>query len=132
MKIRPLLAAACCALGLNVLPALAVTPAQQLNDYAHAAGITPDPAAGQKFFTSRHGHDWSCASCHTDNPLQAGKHAESGRRIAPLAPAANHYRFTNHAKTERWFHRTCIEVVGRECSATEKADVLAWLISLKQ
>ena len=35
------------------------------------------------------------------------------------------------AKTEKWFKRNCNDVVGRECSASEKANVLAWLLTVK-
>ncbi|MBV5344631.1 MAG: DUF1924 domain-containing protein, partial [Rhodoferax sp.] len=79
----------------------------------------------------KHGSEWSCASCHTSNPAQEGKHAKTEKRISPLAPAFNPDRFTDSAKTEKWFRRNCNDVVGRECSASEKADVLAWLISVK-
>ncbi len=85
---------------------------------------------GQQFFQSRHGKDWSCASCHTADPTRSGKHAVTGRVILPMAPAINPQRFTDAAKTEKWFRRNCRDVVGRECSALEKGDVLAWLGSL--
>ena len=48
-----------------------------------------------------------------------------------MAPAVNAERFTDLAKTEKWFRRNCKDVVGRECQANEKADVLAWLMTLK-
>ena len=35
------------------------------------------------------------------------------------------------ALIERWFKRNCKDVLGRECAAGEKADVLAYLMSLK-
>lgn len=86
---------------------------------------------GQRFFLSKHGNDWSCASCHTSDPTRSGKHDVTGRAILPMAPAANPKRFTDAAKTEKWFRRNCRDVVGRECSALEKGDVLAWLVSLQ-
>ncbi len=96
-----------------------------------SALAAPDPARGQRFFTSTHGRDWSCASCHGNPPAQTGKHASTGKAIEPLAPAANPRRFTDEAKVEKWFRRNCTDVLGRECSADEKADVRAWLTSLK-
>lgn len=87
-------------------------------------------ARGQRFFLSKHGSDWSCASCHTSDPTRSGKHDVTGRAIQPMAPAANPKRFTDAAKAEKWFRRNCRDVVGRECSALEKGDVLAWLGSL--
>jgi hypothetical protein len=61
-----------------------------------------------------------------------GKHASTGKAIAALAPTANGERFTDSAKTEKWFRRNCNDVVGRECTAAEKADTLAWLLSLSR
>ena len=115
----------------SLLPAHALTPAEQLNAYTAQAGAPAQAARGQKFFNSRQGKDWSCASCHGASPTAPGKHASTGKLIAPLAPAFNPERFADSAKTEKWFRRNCNDVVGRECSAAEKADVLAWLMTLK-
>jgi hypothetical protein len=109
----------------------AATPSELLTGYAAQAGTPPVAARGQAFFTTRHGKDWSCSSCHGAVPTQTGKHAATGKPIQPLAPAFHAERFTDSAKTEKWFRRNCNDVVGRECSPGEKADVLAWLISLK-
>jgi hypothetical protein len=35
------------------------------------------------------------------------------------------------AKVDKWFRRNCNDVLERECSAAEKADVLAYVIQLK-
>lgn len=86
---------------------------------------------GQQFFQSKHGNDWSCSSCHTLDPTRSGEHAVTGRAILPMAPAANPQRFTDAAKVEKWFRRNCRDVLGRECTAQEKGDVLAWLGSLR-
>jgi mono/diheme cytochrome c family protein len=92
------------------------------------AGFSPQ--AGEQFFKSTHGNDWSCASCHTPDPRSAGKHAKTGKDIAPLAPIANPQRFTSVEKVEKWFKRNCGDVLGRACSAEEKGNVLAYLLSL--
>lgn len=110
-------------------PVRATTANEQLAGYARESGVTADPARGQQLFTQRQGREWSCASCHTSRPTAEGQHAGTGKHIAPLAPAANAQRFTDAAKTEKWFRRNCKDVLGRECSAGEKADVLAWLLS---
>jgi len=109
----------------------AATPAEQLAALSAQAGTAGDPARGQRLFTSKHGAEWSCSSCHGAPPTQAGRHASTGKPIAPLAPAFNPERFGDAAKSEKWFRRNCKDVLGRECSAGEKADVLAWLITLK-
>lgn len=116
---------------LSSLPAVAVTPAEMAASYSAQAGTAASAARGQEFFTSKHSKDWSCASCHTTAPTGEGKHAATGKRIAPLAPAANAERFTDNAKSEKWFRRNCNDVVGRECTPGEKADLLAWLLSVK-
>jgi hypothetical protein len=110
----------------------AATPTELATGYASQSGAPAAAARGQQFFTSKHGQDWSCASCHGTPPTQAGKHAATGKVISPLAPAFNPERFTDPAKVEKWFRRNCNDVVGRECSAAEKADVLAWLMTLKK
>ena len=109
----------------------AATPAELLSHYAAQAKSTPSPDAGRQLFTRRHGREWSCASCHGAAPVKPGRHASTGRPIRPLAPAFNPERFTDPAKTEKWFRRNCNDVMGRECTAAEKAHVLSWLLSFK-
>ena len=111
--------------------AQAVTPADQLAGYTVQAASAASPQRGQAFFTSRHGREWSCSSCHGATPTQQGKHASTGKAISPLAPAFNVERFTDVAKSEKWFRRNCNDVMGRECTPAEKADVLSWLLTLK-
>lgn len=109
----------------------AAAPAELQAAYGTLAGTTADPSRGQQLFTTRHGREWSCSSCHGTVPTQPGKHASTGKPIAPLAPAINPERFVDAAKTEKWFRRNCNDVMGRECSAAEKADVIGWLRTLK-
>ena len=45
--------------------------------------------------------------------------------------AANAKRFTDRTAVELNFRMNCKDVVGRECTAGEKADVLSWLLSIK-
>lgn len=109
----------------------AATPRELAAGYASQAGAPPAAARGQQFFTARHGREWSCTSCHGTPPTQPGKHAATGKQIGALAPGSNPERFTDAAKVEKWFRRNCNDVVGRECTAAEKADVMAWLMTLK-
>ncbi|MBX3603683.1 MAG: DUF1924 domain-containing protein [Piscinibacter sp.] len=111
--------------------ARAATPAELLAGYGATAQAAADPDRGRAFFATRGTRDWSCASCHGSTPVQTGKHAATGKAILPLAPAFNAERFTDAAKTEKWFRRNCNDVLGRACSAGEKADVLAWLMTLR-
>ena len=124
------LAAGMLALSLPA-PAAETTAAQQLAHWSAQAGAPGQAERGRVFFTSRHGGEWSCASCHGQPPTAQGKHASTGKAIAPLAPAFNPKAFTDTAKVDKWFRRNCNDVLSRECSAGEKADVLAWLLSLK-
>ncbi|MES2919543.1 MAG: DUF1924 domain-containing protein [Pseudomonadota bacterium] len=124
------------ALALLGPAATLAAPADLQAGYAAAArqagAFQPfDAARGQRFFQSPHGGEWSCASCHTRDPRQAGRHDVTGKAIKPLAPAANPERFTQAAKVEKWFRRNCRDVLERECTAQEKGDVLAYLMSLK-
>lgn len=125
------LCAALAAGAIQPLAALAATPAQLQAAYAASAGVTAAPDRGQTLFTARHGREWSCASCHGAVPTTPGQHAATGKPIAALAPAFNPERFTDAAKTEKWFRRNCNDVIGRECTGAEKADVIAWLRTLK-
>jgi len=128
---------AAAALLLATCASWAATPAELQRGYAaEAARASPgfrgfSAERGRRFFTITHGNDWRCASCHTDTPMSEGRHAVTGRALRPLAPAANPARFTDPAKVEKWFRRNCRDVVGRECTAVEKGDVLAWLSSLR-
>lgn len=105
--------------------------AAQLQRWSAQAGAPGNTAKGQTFFNTRHGGEWSCASCHGTPPTAEGKHANTGKLIAPLAPAFNPKAFTDTAKVDKWFRRNCNDVLSRECSAAEKADVLAYLNGLR-
>ena len=116
--------------------AIGQTPAAIARAY-EAAASQQSPASGglsaargKVFFQSTHGAEWSCASCHTAEPSGPGRHARTGKSIAPLAPAANAERFTDADKVEKWFRRNCNDVVGRLCTAQEKGDVLAYLMQV--
>jgi cytochrome c peroxidase len=97
-------------------------------------GFTPSAERGKTLYfkTFKASAEFpSCAACHTDDARREGKHAITGKKISPLAPAATPDRFTDAVKTEKWFKRNCKEVTGAECSAADKADFVAYLASLK-
>ena len=132
---------------LRIFPALLVAGlsgnslAQSADAYlealARSAGAQPASSArfsaerGRALFESRHGSEWSCSSCHTADPRAEGRHAVTGKKIAPLAPATNPARFADAAKAEKWFRRNCNDVLKRECTFVEKGDVLTYLASLR-
>jgi hypothetical protein len=73
----------------------------------------------------------SCAGCHSPDPRQPGRHARTGKVIAPLAPAVNPDRLADPAKAEKWFGRNCRDVLARECTAREKGDFVRYLMNAK-
>jgi hypothetical protein len=108
----------------------AATPQDFLKSY-ESQSDKASASRGEQFFNTKHGKEWSCASCHEYPPNHETKHIVTGKVIKPLAPSANSARFTDEAKVDKWFKRNCNDVLGRECTAQEKADVLAWLMSIK-
>lgn len=117
-------------------PSQAETPQNFLEEYRLAAKMQNPAfkgfsvAAGENFYKNKHGGDWSCASCHTDNPTAEGKHAVTGKTIQPISPNANPTRFTDPAKVSKWFKRNCNDVLKRECTPEEKGNVLTYLLAV--
>ena len=109
----------------------AATPTDLLAGYVSQSGQSANAFKGEDFFKVSHGQKWQCTSCHGKSPTVSGRHASTDKAIEPLAPAVNTKRFTDSAKVEKWFRRNCKDVLARECTAAEKADVLAWLITLR-
>jgi len=106
------------------------TPTELLKGY-EAASAKASPTRGEQFFNTKHGKEWSCASCHENPPDHDTKHVVTGKLIKPLSPNSNTERFVDQVKVEKWFKRNCNDVLGRECNPQEKADVLSWLMSVK-
>lgn len=133
MNHRPFPARALAAAALLTLSfaAQAETASDFLGRFEREAGRAGVPTRGESFFQTVGQDSWSCATCHTRNPAAAGKHASTHKPIEPLAPAANPARFTRADRVDKWFRRNCKDVLGRECNAGEKADVLAWLVQIK-
>lgn len=122
--------------------------AQQLADKYAAAAKAADPSYaglspvdGKAFFTreviqfkgdpSTPGKAIACASCHTANPADPGKHIVTNKPIAPLSPTVNPKRFKSMADVERKFSKHCNEVVGSDCTAQEKGNYIAYLLTEK-
>lgn len=128
-KLLPLLAF------LGFATAHAATPSELLSGYRaeaakQAPGFQPSAQRGAEFYARQFNVSAkmpACTSCHTGKPSQSGRHAVTDKAIKPLAPSANAERFSDPAKVEKWFGRNCKEVVGRECTAAEKADFIAYL-----
>lgn len=107
------------------------SPSAQMERFSAEARRPGVVEPGRQFFVRKHGNEWACSSCHGESPTGIGRHASTGKALEPLAPAFNPKSLTDSARVDKWFRRNCKDVLGRECTAGEKADVLAWLISLK-
>ena len=122
---------ACAALSL---PAHGATPQDLLQTWRVEARAQSPRFAG---FSAERGKslyfmqpaDWSCGTCHTSNPQDDGRHVITGKPIKPLSPLTNPARFSDAAKTEKWFKRNCMDVLKRECTVVEKGDLLTFLTS---
>ena len=98
------------------------------------AGVSSFSAdRGRKFFHAKHAggkpETPSCTTCHTNDPRNFGK-TRVGKVIDPMAVSRNPQRFTDPKKVAKWFRRNCKTVLGRECNAQEKGDILTYLSSI--
>ncbi len=92
------------------------------------------PELGRNFFKREFtlkGKQVSCSSCHTDNPANTGKHMVTGKPIKPLSPVVEKNRFSNVDKIEEKFVEHCNEIIGRDCTAVEKGNYIAYLLTVK-
>jgi len=101
--------------------------------FAAAAGQPLNAQRGADLFLGQHTGGKpatpSCTTCHTNNPANAGR-TRAGKAIAPMAVSRTPDRFTDPAKVAKWIKRNCTTVLGRQCTAVEKGDILTWLSSL--
>lgn len=106
---------------------------------AIAKNINPDfkgflPDMGRNFYKREFtlkGKQVSCSSCHTDNPANPGKHIVTGKPIKPLSPVVEKSRFSDLEKVEKNFTDHCNEILGRDCTAMEKGNYIAYLLTVK-
>lgn len=94
----------------------------------------PSEEDGRTFFNREitiHGKQVACASCHTSNPADTGKHIVTGKPIRPLSPLVNEKRFTSVDKVEKNFTKHCNDIIARDCTAQEKANFIAYLLTVK-
>ncbi len=84
----------------------------------------------QSFTDAKSGKKRNCTTCHGTDLTQPGKHARTGKVIEPMAVSANPKRLTEVKKIKKWFVRNCKWTLGRECTAQEKGDFLAYLKQL--
>lgn len=100
------------------------------------AAYTGPTVADGKFFFNREikntaGKATACASCHTANPADFGKHVVTGKPINPLSPAVNFKRFSEINDVEEQFTKHCNDIIGSDCTAAEKASFITYLLTEK-
>ncbi|MFM9834932.1 MAG: DUF1924 domain-containing protein [Methylophilaceae bacterium] len=116
---------------MTILKVANATTPQELIAKYEGRSAKASPTNGQTFFTTKHGKEWSCSSCHDKVPNHETNHIVTNKVIKPMSPNINAARFSDEAKVEKWFKRNCNDVVGRECTAQEKADVISWLLTVR-
>ena len=84
----------------------------------------------KEFVDAKTGKERNCTTCHATDLTKQGKHVRTGKIIKPMAPTVNPKRFTKVKKIKKWFVRNCKWTFGRECTAQEKGDFLAFLKNL--
>lgn len=95
----------------------------------------PSAEEGKAFFNREigvKGKKISCASCHTTNPADNGKHIITGKLIRPLSPVVNPKRFSDLDKVEAKFVEHCNDITGSDCTAQEKANFITYIITVKE
>ena len=109
---------------------LGATPvAEDLIDrYSANTGVTASRDKGKALWMKSQG-ERSCTTCHGLEITQPGKHIRTKKIIDPMAPSVNKDRLTDERTIEKWFKRNCKWTFKRECTLTEKADILHWLNS---
>jgi hypothetical protein len=104
---------------------------QARSDNPSFAGFSEERGAAFYHATQmRDGQKLGCVTCHTPDPRKPGE-TRAHKTIEPMALVANPQRFTDAAKTEKWFDRNCRHVLERACTAQEKGDFIQYLSNLK-
>ncbi|WP_127477943.1 DUF1924 domain-containing protein [Sulfurivermis fontis] len=97
-----------------------------LQEY-RSQGAGPFSAEAGAALWTRSGGAQTCAACHDSDLRTGGRHAKTGKPIAPMAPSVNAKRLTDRAFIEKWFKRNCDSAWGRACTPQEKGDFLSYL-----
>lgn len=105
--------------------------AKSVNPEFKAPSIADGKTFFNRKFTMPNGKEVACASCHTPNPADNGKHLVTGKAIQPLSPHVNKHRFTDLDKVEDKFTEHCTDILGADCTAAEKANFVAFVMTQK-
>ena len=126
-------------LAFALVPATAAESPKSLLDFYASEAKASDP--GFSGFSAERGEHLfrtnfstgkpdmpSCTTCHTTDARNVGQ-TRAGKDIEPMAASANPKRYSDQAKTEKWFGRNCNNVLGRDCTATEKGDFITFMLT---
>jgi hypothetical protein len=132
MKNHILIAALVISISADFAQAESAAVDKLLQDYTAQGAATGDAGRGKRMWGETFSRDGelperSCSSCHTLDLTSIGKHIKTNKEIKPMTPSANPKRLTDGKKIEKWFKRNCKWTLGRECTAQEKADFLAYI-----
>ena len=111
---------------LLAAPAHADAVADSLAQWQPQATRAFSATRGQQLWLQDH-QERSCSTCHGTDARQQGRHQNTGKTIAAMAPSVNPKRLTATSQIEKWLGRNCRWTLGRECSAQEKGDLILWL-----
>jgi cytochrome c peroxidase len=100
---------------------------EEMGSVSCASCHQPDP----RKTSEAHRDQIPCRACHVVFSRQPEGHRPTRRELRALAPSANPERFTNEWRTEYWFGYHCKLLLGRECTAREKGDLITWLLTIK-
>jgi mono/diheme cytochrome c family protein len=97
------------------------------------ADFVASAADGKTFYNEKvkaaSGKEVACASCHTANPANVGKHIVTGKAIKPLSPVVNANRFSDYDKVEGKFTKHCNDILGADCTPAQKANYITYLLT---
>ena len=134
MKIRIVMMIVLTSAPLSFSLAESSTVNNLLLDYAKQGANTADAEQGKQLWqkTFNKNDERSCASCHTKDLTQNGKHIKTNKDIKPMSPSVNLERLTDSKKINKWFKRNCKWTLGRECTAQEKSNFLVYIETSKK
>ena len=129
MKIYILMTTLLVCVPLSFTHAESETVNKLLQDYVIQGANTADAEQGKQMWKTvfNTNGERSCASCHTEDLTQNGKHIKTKKNIKPMSPSVNPERLTDSKKINKWFKRNCKWTIGRECTAQEKTNFLVYI-----
>jgi len=111
------------------------TAEQAAKQYSLFAKSELSADEGKAFYTKKlvmiDGKELACATCHTDNPANVGKHNETGKPIQPMSPSVNKKRFSNLNDSAKGFTKHCKQIYGKDCAAKDKGNFITYLLTFK-